>query len=92
MTSNLTPTERAAKTNAMPTHVVYMTRGGGNALITQSFCEVIAESDADVTIESVSGTLTIPRADVFAVKDGRLTDAEMDAVFTAHGAEQNRAH
>lgn len=89
--SHMTPAERAAKMNAMPTHVVYMTRGGSNALITQSYCEVVAQDADSVTIESVSGTLTIPRADVYAIKDGRLTDAEMDAVFAEHGHEQTRA-
>jgi len=91
MTRNLTPAERAAKMSAMPTHVVYMTRGGRNALITQSYCEVLSETEDAITIESVSGSLVIPRGDVFAVKQGRLTDAEMDAVFAAHGHRQARA-
>lgn len=90
MADNMTPTERAAKMRAMPTHVVYMTRGGGTALITQSFCTVVSQSADSVTIQGVMGVKTIARSDVFAIKDGRLTNAEMDAVFAEHGAKQRR--
>lgn len=88
--SNMTPAERAAKMNSMPTHVVYMTRGGGRAMITQSYAEVIADTDVALTIQSVTGVLDIPKSDVYAAKDGRLTADEMDAIFAEHGSKQAR--
>jgi hypothetical protein len=91
MTSKqMTPAERFAAMNAMPTHVLYMTRGGRYALITQSYCEVIADTDEALTIRTVEDVRTIPKADVFAVKDGRLTVAEVDAVFAEHRLKQSR--
>jgi hypothetical protein len=91
MTKHMTPAERFAAMSALPTHVLYMTRGGGRAMITQSHCEVIGDTDEALTIRTVGDVRTIPKADVFAVKDGRLTAAEVDAVFAEHGAEQKRA-
>lgn len=84
----MSPSERAAAMNAKPTHVVYKTRGGGRAMITQSFCEIINDAPDVLTIDSVSGVRQIPRDDVYAIKDGRLTSDEMDAVFAEHGHEQ----
>lgn len=86
----MSPAERAAAMDAMPTHVLYMTRGGTGDLITQSYCEVITDTPESITFVSVSGTRTIPREDVYAVKDGRLTPEEIDAVFAEHGDKQQR--
>lgn len=87
----MTPTERYAAMQAMPTHVVYMTQGAAKIrLITQSFCEIIEETRDDLTINTVGDVRTIPRSEVYAVKHGRLTPAEMDAVFAEHGHKQVR--
>lgn len=81
---------------AAPTHIVYITRGGGRARITQSYGIVVAESDASVTLQTVaandgfSGRVTVASADLLARKDNqeRVSDEEMDRIFAEHGHRQ----
>lgn len=86
--------------NAAPTHLAYFTRGGGRALITQTYGTVIAEDSDALTVQSaavpngqtVGATITIARADVVLRKDGgeRITEAEWDEIFRTRGSEQTR--
>jgi hypothetical protein len=88
MSMSTTPAERFEHMKAMPTQVLYMTRGGSRALITQSLCKIISQTEDELTFETVLGLRTISMADVFAIKEGRLSEAEIDAVFKKHGHEQ----
>lgn len=78
-------------------HVMYMTRGAGHALITQTTGRVVAEDAETITIESIYGPpllgggkfFVIAKSDVFARKDGgRLSPEEIAAVIAEHRSEQ----
>jgi hypothetical protein len=83
--------EQSMKAN--DSHLVYMTRGGDRAMITQSFGRVIGEDEATVTIDRPSlltgRPIVVPRTDLYGRADGRrLTEAEMQDILTAHRHEQ----
>lgn len=88
---NTTPEQRAAQMDAMPYHVIYLSRGGPHwgTRIVQTHCDIVSDTPAGLTVREIWGDLTIPQGDVLAVVQGRFTKTEMDAVFAEHGDKQS---
>lgn len=89
----LTPAERAAAHNAMPDHVVFISRGG-RALITQMYGRVLSQNLTETRVSALNimdeyEVRVIPTADVLEVKTGgRFSHDEVLAIHAEHAHRQ----